>query len=335
MGVIGAADVVFGRIVHVPAPEYETADAVDDYQHSKPEVLILGSSYVRSFAPLARALRELPRPLQTSVVPIEGGRFLAYEWVLRQRLLPLIDEQDSSGVAVRPPLKHMVLVTSYWDMCGGDDYPNIPARAWGFSDYLRDLAANGATSFNANYPDQRWNELTRFSTLSRDRGVGRILRGLRERINPKGEQERQASEARSLDGWIGMVVAGDMARPECQMQQQDEALTAIMEFTKERNIQLTFVLWPLVPKAVTPESLVVTDRFKAHLIERAGRYGARVLDFQENSPLTNDDFRKDLDHLEPWGDKKISQWALRGPLRFLDGGQPQAFGPTVEQGGSP
>jgi hypothetical protein len=110
------------------------------------------------------------------------------------------------------------------------------------------------------------------------------------------------------------------------MAEQEPALERLFAFARTHELDLTFVIWPLIPKAVTPETSAVTGRFKAYLEKRAALHGARVFDFQQDSPLVNEDFRKDLDHLEPWGDAKISEWARRGPLKYLETPLPQAAG---------
>ncbi|MFT3924994.1 MAG: hypothetical protein QM778_20835 [Myxococcales bacterium] len=324
---VALADVALGRIARIPAAEYETAESIDDYHDANPDVLVLGSSYVRSFIPLAGMYKEAARPLDLSVVPIEGGRFLAYTWLLTHRLQPMIDEKNAQGALVRPKLKHMVVVTNYWDICGNDElYPNLPARAWDLGDYVADFAVNGSTPFNANYVDQRWNELTTGSALVRDRGVFRIFRDVRERFSPKSEADKQAVADATLVGWIDMIKEGDMTHPKCIVREQEPALDRMMEFAQARNVQVTFVIWPVIPKAQNAETLAVTDRFKAYLEKRAAPFGAKVLDFQTDGPLVDADFRPDLDHLIHEGDVKISRWALEGPLKFLGTPAPATLG---------
>jgi hypothetical protein len=38
---------------------------------------------------------------------------------------------------------------------------------------------------------------------------------------------------------------------------------------------------------------------------------------QDAKVVLDSDFRKDLDHLEPWGNEKVKQWALVGPFKHL------------------
>jgi hypothetical protein len=49
----------------------------------------------------------------------------------------------------------------------------------------------------------------------------------------------------------------------------------------------------------------------------AQKYGVRVVSLQDAKVVLDSDFRKDLDHLEPWGNENVKQWALVGPFKHL------------------
>lgn len=312
-------DVLIGRIVPGIPHEYETLEAIEDYKSGDPQVLILGSSYARSFIQLADWYRRQSPATEIAVVPIEGGKFFAYEWLLDHRLRPLVDEIDSSGARVRGKLQELVLVVNYWDICSlTSHYANLPARAWALGDYLRDFAAHGATPYNSNYIDQHWSEWTHWSILASDRGFFRIVPRLRQRVGAGQEQALERGQEMRLAGWLTMVADNDMAAPGCRVQEQEAALDRILDFARQRKLAVTMVLWTMIPKAQTPEVLAVTERFKQYLLRRTAGRDIVVADLQSDAVLADSDFRPDLDHLLPAGDEKVLQWALAGPLRNLN-----------------
>lgn len=326
-----AADALLGRIVVFPALEYETSDAIRDYKRGDPDALVLGSSYARSFIPFARWLGDQAPGLQMQVVPIEGGRYFAYDWLIQHRLAPLMDEADVHGKHVRLKLRHFVLVTNPWDACGSDDpYPNLPARAWGLGDYAKDLLAHGATSYNNNFIDQLVNEHTGSSALMRDRGHFRIVRSFGEVLRPKSEERLNQLEAERLAWWTAMLedstdLAAGTAHSRCQSEGELAALDRILRFATERHLDISLVLWPTYPSALSPALVASGNRFRSIMEDYAARYGARVVSLQDAKLLQDADFRKDFDHLKRQGDEKVRQWAATGPFRYLvelAGGQP-------------
>jgi len=316
-----AADAVLGRIVVLPRLEYETSDAIRDYKRGDPDVLILGSSYARSLIPFAHWLGEQTPGLQAQIVPIEDGRFYSYNWLLEHRLAPLIDEVDEAGRRVRSHLRHFVLVTNPYDMCGNDrPYPNLPARAWDVGDYLGDVLAHGVTPYNNNFIDQLLNEWGVHSTLLRDRGRFHVIRDLRERISPRSAQVLADEEAIRVAGWTtGSEGWSDLTSPNSQCRQRDQrdALEKILQYVGEHQLDVTIVLWPTLPKALSPTLIAQNDYYRVTMEGYAQKYGVRVVSLQDAKVVLDSDFRKDLDHLEPWGNEKVKQWALVGPFKHL------------------
>ena len=303
-----ALDVLIGRTVPLPHAEYETVEALADYAAGDPEVLVLGSSHARSLMRLRDWYADQAPPLRMAVMPIEGGKLYAYDWLLEHRLQPLIDARRDDGSAVRGRLRELVLVTNYWDACGaGKEYPNLPARAWALSDYLADFAQHGATAYNTNYIDQRWNELTAGSTLIRDRGAWRIIRTLREKIRPRSEEH--------LARWVAMIEENDLAGPSCDSRTQVAAFDRILAFARERGLRTTIVLWASIPRAQTAGTIAVADHYRDLVLARAGE--ARVIDLRPARVLADEDYRADLDHLHPSGHEKLRQWFLAGPFADL------------------
>ncbi len=312
-------DALIGHFVPPLPREYETVESLSDYKDHDPEVLFLGSSYARSFLPLASHYAGQSPPLSIAIVPIEGGKLYAYDWLLQHRLQPLIDEKDTNGNLVRPSLKKFVLVTNYWDACSSADaYPNLPSRAWALGDYLRDFVSKGETSYNTNYLDQRWNELTHWSALSSDRGTFRIIPSLKGIVRGVGERKEDPETARfRLESWIEMVASSRPGTSNCDTGPQFAALERILRFATQRNLDVAIVTWPIIPKAQTPEVLAVSSAFKDALMSYTVPRNIPIIDLQQANVLADSDFRPDLDHLLPSGERKVLEWALTGPFSSL------------------
>lgn len=309
-----ALDYAVGKLVPPVAHEYETVDGIRDYAKGDPHVLVLGSSYVRSLLPLAAWYRTQTPAFEVAVVPIEGGKLSALDWLLQHRLGPLIDAAEDAAPP-RPRLRHLVLQTNYYDLCGvPEEQGNLPARAWNLLDYLLDFAANGATAFNANYVDRVWKQWMSWSILVSDRGFFRIVPYLRQQVGFGIEEAVAGRMEVRLAHWLEMIRQNDIAAESCEADGQIEALDSILSFAQLRNIETSVMLWPVIPKALTPETLAVTTRFRAFVESRAKPLGIPVFDLQEAGVLQDEDFRADLDHLIPAGDEKVSRWAEQGPI---------------------
>lgn len=315
---VTAVDWLVQRVVRMPEREYETVDAIRDYRKADPQVLVLGSSHARAFSGLAAWYAQQPTPLRMALLPIEGGKLFAYDWLLSHRLQPLVDETDGDGKRLRPSLRHLILVTNYWDLCGGaDSYPNLPARAWALSDYLGDFLQHGVTAYNSNYVDQKWNEWLHGSALARDRGVGRIVPQLREWLQPRSAEDIAKTQDDKLQGWVEMIQNTDSARPDCEMAEQDAALDRMIDFAQSRGIKVSIVLWPSIPKAQVPSTIAVTERFRLHVERRVQGRDVQLVDLRTARVFADEDYRPDLDHLYPSGREKLRVWALNGPFREL------------------
>lgn len=314
-----AIDIVIGALVPPVPREYETVDALSDYQNSNPDVVVLGSSFVRPFIPLAEWYRKQPVGLEMAIIPIEGGKLYAYDWLLQQRFGRLIDEKKPDGTKVRDRLSHMILVINYHDACTaeGELYANLPARAWALKDYVSDFVSQGATAYNANYVDQKWRELTGWSSLMSDRGFFRIIPRLRDKTGIPDNVLQSRKDAH-LAGWIEMVSSSEIGKPACRIEEQTAAFDRILDFARDRQIEVSVVLWPTIPMAQTPSVLKVTNLFKDYVISRVQPRGIAVFDLQSDNVLLDSDFRPDLDHLIPVGEQKVVRWALQGPYKELE-----------------
>ncbi len=211
-----------------------------------------------------------------------------------------------------------MLQTNYYDLCGtGDAYPNLPARAWAWSVYLQDFAVHGSTPFNSNYVDRRWALIGRWSSLVEDRGFFHIIPALRQKVGLGADAAAHRRAEVHMEDWLKMIAANDMASPECKTREQDEALDRILEFAKTRKLDISIIVWPVIPKAQTEATLAVTDRFKTFLANKAAPRGIPIHDLQAENVVVDADFRPDLDHLLASGDQKILAWGLSGPFRDL------------------
>ncbi|MFT3923615.1 MAG: hypothetical protein QM778_13880 [Myxococcales bacterium] len=303
---------MFGTFVPKVEREYETADGIAAFEEQPPHVLLLGSSYVRSFGPVVEAVAREHPGRTLSMVPIEGGRFLSYQWLLEHRIGPLIDQNKERADA--PRLERIVLVTNLWDACGDDDYPNLPARAWTLGDYVSDLFEHGVTAYNSNYVDWHVSEATRWSVLAQDRGVHRIPQAVRRAISPKQTETLAEDKETRVQGSIDIIAECDLEGPKCDSRVQLAALQGIADFARARQLPLTVVLWPTMPITMADKSRRAVDHFRAKIQELAPSLHAEVFDWSYASPLVDADFRPDYDHLEPWGDEKFGRWAMQGPL---------------------
>ena len=313
-----AFDVALGRLVPSVPQEYETVEAIRDYAARDPQVLVLGSSYARSLLPVADWYRKRNPPTEIAVVPIEGGKFYAYDWLLQHRLHRLIDERRPDGSLRRGKLAELFLVVNYYDVCSSPEpLPNLPSRAWALRDYARDFAEHGVTAYNTNYVDQRWSENMRWSALVSDRGPFRIIRTLRERLSPRGAESIAATEQERLSAWVDMIGTHRLDLDTCKPDAEIAALDRMLAYAAGRGLRVRALIWPIIPKAQTPETLAVTERFEAFFAGRAATHHVEVIDLQAAGLLVDADFRPDLDHLVHSGEDKVLRWALAGPFEDL------------------
>lgn len=312
-------DFALQRLLPYPTPRKEVEDAVRQYERGDPTTLVIGSSHARTFDSIGALVeRRYPDGDRIVAVPLEFGKFTGYEWVLTHRLLPLADERDASGALRRPALRRVILVTEWWDSCDTDDGQpaiNIPARAWTLGDFLSDARRHGLTAFNRNYVRNRWHELWKSSLLMRDRGHELLIPLLRARVRPLPSSVVQAQYDAQVARWQAMVEAGDgcLAAP-AQMAALDSMLN---EFAR-RKLDVTIVLYPRKPATLTDKAKATTlPHFAALMQAIADQRGIRFIDLTTTSPLRDDEFAEDFDHVTAEGNHRFSEWALDGDLRWL------------------
>jgi hypothetical protein len=301
-------------------PKRELRDGTSDLRSGSPEVLVLGSSHARTFHVLGEEL-ERRRSAQGLLVamPLENGKLVAYEWVLKSRVLPLIIGPDGTVGDQHAHLSRFVLVTEWWDSCrfaeSGRPYWNLPGRAWALSHYLGDVLAGGVDSYNRNYLDHLYRRTFPRSVLVQSRGTAHIIRSMERRIAGQTTLRTPEAEDSFLVGWQNMVEAGAncIGDPE-----QLAAFRSILATTRELGLETTVVLFPRKPATVTERAAATTiKRFHDIASEIAAQEGARFIDLTLSTPLDDTDFMDDYDHVNAKGNQKFAQWALDNDLAFL------------------
>jgi hypothetical protein len=328
-----AADLFLQTLAPTLHPR-EVEEAIADYRASDPTTLVLGSSHARSFVAVDRVLRERGSQERVVAVPLEWGKFTSYEWVLKNRLLPVIDEKDSAGNLVRGRLKRFIMLTAWWDICGRDGAPkewNVPSRAWAFPDFLRSVWDEGLNNYSRTYVSTRWTRGLDFSILVTDRGHDRLaaavvdaVRGKRADVTERRAEAQRKKSIRIVEDGVDCVAyPAELA-----------AMNRILDWAKERGLDTSVVLFPMAPSVMTPlarEKVMVPSELALHTV--AQQRGLRYVDYTYAIGLTEADFRVDLDHLNPTGDAKFADYVLSRELAFLKGdAAPAASAPPLGVG---
>lgn len=309
------ADLGIGRL---SPPRYvrEITDAVAEYEHEDPTTLVLGSSHARTFTVmdgLARA--RTGGGARVLGVPLEVGKFTSYEWVLQHRLRPLIEED---GGKKRPSLRHFVLLTQWWDACGADGDPpqtNIASRAWTFPYFFRDVADHGLNDYNRNYLTSRWLEMWHGSVLVAARGQDYAVAAIRETLRPSSEEALQKRYDDRLVDWQALQERGALTMGH---QKEMDAADRILAYFQARGVDVTLMVYPLLPTSITAASRRGTlEPFVALMKGLAERRGVRFIDTTYDHDLESADWQPDFDHLKPDAHVKFSNWLLDGKMSFL------------------
>ena len=330
-GTVVAADRLAARAVP-PVHRKEVQDAIADLRARDPEVLVLGSSHARTFLAVGDEIARRTAGRRALVaVPVEAGKLATYQWVLEHRLTPLLDERDAEGRRVRTRLRQFVLLTEWWDSCPvsggiGGMGTNLPSRAWTWREFAVDVARHGVTDYNRNYLQTRWSRLWWNSALMQDRGQQRIPIAVRGALglNDPGREPRRV-EAR-LGEWRAMIEDGAGCIGSAQ---QMAALDAMLAWARARGLETTVVLFPRKPGTLTERGKATTlARFAGLAGAATAAHGARLVDYTWVTPLGDDDFMDDFDHVTLDGNRRFATWALDRELATLlrDAGSTVAAG---------
>jgi len=296
-------DVGLQRLTPLPPPLLEVTDGVGALGDGDPDVLAIGSSHTRSFAPLRDAIQP---GQQMVLVPVEAGSFASYEWVFAHRLRPLL----------KPRLRRVVFVTTFYDLCHKADHANLPGRAWTLGDFLVDVSARGLDDFNRNYLLRRMNRLFRPSVLVQTHGTDRILGDVKDRLRPAAvhEEKRLAALARWRE-----VIEGEYTR--CDDSDEKAALYRMIDDFQARHIEVVMASFPLMPSSLSDKAKATTLKRYADFLASLGRdRGVRIVDMTLTAPVADADFMDDFDHLTLPGNQRFSAWALEHDLSFLKAG---------------
>lgn len=311
-----SADLLMGKIHDEPVKR-QVRDGLQDLA-SIPNILAVSSSHGRSFHILGQQLEQRTSGrLTIDAIALESGKVDAMEWVLSNRLKPVI--LDESG-AVRQPLSHLLFGITWWDTCRHEEptqpAANIVTHGWALNDYLQDVRSEGATALNRNYVRNRWRQIFEASALVRTRfaireNYGRFSNFVRVKLLGGLPQEEYQI---TLDLWNRDIEKGH----ECYLSDRDmQALDRFVDFAQQVSLELTIVLFPLKPDTITEKGMAHTIKpFSERLIAYGKAKGVRVLDMTAGI-LDNNDFMLDLDHVNAEGNIKWSEHVLDTDLGFL------------------
>lgn len=310
----GLVELLLRTAVPGPAPRLEAEDGLHRYARSDPQTLIFGSSHARSFGPLPALLdqRAPGAGARTVVVPVEWGTMSAYEWLLRERLRPLM--------APRQGLQRVLFITEFYDLCHNDEsVATLPARLWDLRHFLADVAERGLNDYNRNFLQTHFVRLFPQVALVQDRGLPRILTDLKARARPPGAAQRaRAQEEKIAERLQGM----ERHYPVCWNPIEKRAFEAVLQELLARRLQVTVLLFPKLREVVAPGS-DGPARFGAYVRGVCAPLGVPVLDWTHSTPLTIEDFDPDLEHVSPAGNRKLMGWALDHDLAPLLAGGPR------------
>ena len=319
LGIIAAlcvADLAM-RLYHDQPAKLQVRDGLKDLQRV-PDVLVISSSHGRSFHVLGDVLRErTDGKVDLIAVALEAGKVDAMEWVLHNRVKPLITDKEGS---IKPPLTHVMFGITWWDTCR-EEVPtqtanNVVTHGWQVTDYLEDFAKSGANELNRNYVRNLWRYLFSHSALVKTRFVikenfGRFTNFLR--IAMRGEVPESEYQER-LDRWHNDIDNGH----DCYLSEMDmQGLNRFTQFTSQHDLDFTIVLFPLKPETITEVGLTSTIKPFAKAMKAYGaKNDVRVIDMTLGI-VDDSEFMLDFDHINPEGNIKWSEYALDNDLQFL------------------
>lgn len=313
---LACADFLMSRVFDAPLKR-QVRNGLSDLERV-PNVLVISSSHGRSFHILGEVLREQTAgKVDLIAVALEAGKVDAMEWVLDRRVKPLILESNGE---IKEPLTHMMFGITWWDTCRhevpGTTAQNIVTHGWDEFEYARGFFSDGVTELNRNYVRNLWRHLFSHSALVRTRfsiseNFGRFTNFLRVMVNGSLAEDEYAV---TLGRWNDDIENGY----KCYLSDMDvAAMDRFVEFTKNHNLDLTIVLFPLKPDTVTEEGKENTIRpFANRMMEYGIENDVRVVDMTLGI-LNDEEFMLDLDHVNPSGNIKWSEYSLDNDLKFL------------------
>src|SRR5262249_26201056 len=104
----------------------------------------------------------------------------------------------------------------------------------------------------------------------------------------------------------------------CDDPYEHAALERIVDYFLARRVEVTVVLFPLMPAIVSEKAKETTlARYAERVANLAKRRPIRVVDMTLDTPLEDADFQRDRDHVSADGNRKLAAWALDHDLSWL------------------
>jgi hypothetical protein len=213
-------------------------------------------------------------------------------------------------------LDTFVLVTEWWDSELLDEPAwNLPSRAWTLGDFAGDFARHGLTDYNRNYVTSRWRRSLLGSVLVQDRGYGRIIADVKTRALGDDPQVVKAGFVFRTRKWQRMTERGYQTLGDPS---EMAALDRILDYFQSLGVDVHVVLYPRKPGTLTATAKSTTLARFSEIVATIGRErGISVHDWTLNSPIGDDDFMSDFDHVTVEGNRTLARWMLDGDLRSL------------------
>ena len=153
------------------------------------------------------------------------------------------------------------------------------------------------------------------SDLVTGRGRGVLLQDLYVALHLKKPGRTPEEEQAFVDWWHHYNEGGESCifSPE-----QMAAYRNIIAYFKSQELDVTLVLFVRKPGTPTHKSRAGTlARYSAGMQDFAREEHVRLVDIVTTSPLTDQDFMADFDHVSADGNRKLASWLLDGELSFL------------------
>jgi hypothetical protein len=316
--VLYAADVALRRVTPVVWLR-QVDDGVRDFKNSNPRILSISSSHGRSMDVVAQELsRRAGRDGEMVSVAMEAGKATHFRFVLQERLRPLVEERRADGTRVRERLRQAIIVTEWWDSCAwepGRPIVELASHAWTPRHFLADVARHGITPTNRNYLRWRWKRLFSSSVLVTDRGRNAIVKDALARLRGIAPGRTAEEEREFVQWWLRYNESGaDCIFSPAQMAAYED----MVSYLKSQGLQVSIVIFARKPGTLTEESRTRTlARYAQGMQQFAARHGVRLIDIATRSPLTDEDFMADFDHVNAAGNRKLARWLLDGDFSFL------------------
>ncbi len=310
-------DFALGRMYQSPA-KLQVRDGLQALSRQTPNVLAVSSSHGRSFHVMGEHLeRRSAGAVTMTAVPVEAGKIEAMEWVLRNRIDPLITDENGD---IKHPLTHVLFGITWWDTCRIEPTTevahNVVTHGWTYAHYFDSFRTDGATALNRNYVRNLWRYLFNNSSLVRTRfaiseNFHRFTNFLQVVVTGAFPAEEHSA---TLERWRHDIEIGH----ECYLSDQDmRALDRFIDYTDRHKLDLTVVLFPLKPDTITEKGLNNTiATFATAMLDYAESKNFNVVDMTLGV-VPDENFMLDFDHVNSTGNDQWSEHALANELDFL------------------